>query len=361
VRPLGNGRELRLRASRVVEDAALGDSIAIDGACHTVTSLLDDGFTVQSVATTLGRTTLGGFGPGRRVNLERSHAVRSRRRRHRGHPRGRMVIVADDEDRENEGDLVCAASSGHAGDHQLHGHPRPRADLPRADAGARRRAGPPAHGRRQHRGAGHRLHRLGGRGAHFGVTTGISAWDRAKTIQVCLDPGGQAVGPAPARPRLPAARAPRRRAPPRRPDRGLGGPRAHGGAPARRRDLRDPQRRRLHGAPPGAGALRARARAPLHHRGADHRAPPAARAAGHREAEATSPPARRLARGRVPQRRRPARARRARQGRGRGPGGRARAHALRVPHRRRLPLAALRLRRAARRRDAHDRPRPAPA
>jgi hypothetical protein len=24
--------------------------------------------------------------------------------------------------------------------------------------------------------------------ARFGVTTGISAWDRAKTIQVCMDP-----------------------------------------------------------------------------------------------------------------------------------------------------------------------------
>ena len=40
--------------------------------------------------------------------------------------------------------------------------------------------------------------------------------------------------------------------------------------------------------------------------------------------------------------------RRAGQGRGRGRAGRARAGALRVPHRRRLPLAALRLRRAAR-------------
>ena len=39
-------------------------------------------------------------------------------------------------------------------------------------------------------------------------------------------------------------------------------------------------------------------------------------------------------------------------GRRRGQGGRARARALRVPDRRRLPLAALRLRRAARRGDA---------
>jgi riboflavin synthase len=96
VRPLGNGRELRLRASRVVEDAALGDSIAIDGACHTVTSLLDDGFTVQSVATTLGRTTLGGFGPGRRVNLERSLAFGARLGGHlvQGHVDGTGSVLA---------------------------------------------------------------------------------------------------------------------------------------------------------------------------------------------------------------------------------------------------------------------------
>ena len=46
-------------------------------------------------------------------------------------------------------------------------------------------------------------------------------------------------------------------------------------------------------------------------------------------------------------------------GRGGGAGGRAGAHALQVPDRRRLRLAALRLRRAAARRDAADRWRPA--
>jgi hypothetical protein len=37
---------------------------------------------------------------------------------------GRMVIVVDDEDRENEGDLTMAASKDHAGSDQLHGEVR---------------------------------------------------------------------------------------------------------------------------------------------------------------------------------------------------------------------------------------------
>jgi riboflavin synthase len=71
VRGSGNGVILSVAAGRVLEDLGLGDSIAIDGVCQTVTGFSDSGFTVQAVATTLGRTTLGAFRPGRRVNLER--------------------------------------------------------------------------------------------------------------------------------------------------------------------------------------------------------------------------------------------------------------------------------------------------
>jgi 3,4-dihydroxy 2-butanone 4-phosphate synthase/GTP cyclohydrolase II len=50
---------------------------------------------------------------------------------------GRMVILVDEEDRENEGDLVLAADR-HARGHQLHGPLRPRPDLPDADPRALR-------------------------------------------------------------------------------------------------------------------------------------------------------------------------------------------------------------------------------
>ena len=49
---------------------------------------------------------------------------------------GRMFILVDHEDRENEGDLVIPAADGHPRGRQLHGDPWPRADLP-GDAGAR--------------------------------------------------------------------------------------------------------------------------------------------------------------------------------------------------------------------------------
>ena len=64
---------------------------------------------------------------------------------------------------------------------------------------------------------------------------------------------------------------------------------------------------------------------------------------------------RRLRGGRLPLARGREAPRRDGQGRGRGRGGRARARPLRVPHGRRLPLAALRLRPAARVRAADDR------
>ena len=55
---------------------------------------------------------------------------------------GRMVVVVDDEDRENEGDLTLAAEKVTPEADQLHGQVRPRLDLPGHDRGA---TGSPAH------------------------------------------------------------------------------------------------------------------------------------------------------------------------------------------------------------------------
>ena len=78
VREAGNGAVLTIAAETVLEGMGLGDSVAVDGACLTVTSLPDGAFTVQAVGTTLGRTTFGGFREGRRVNLERALALGQR-------------------------------------------------------------------------------------------------------------------------------------------------------------------------------------------------------------------------------------------------------------------------------------------
>jgi riboflavin synthase len=64
------GRELRVRCR--YEDLADGESIALDGACLTVREHGPRWFTTAAVATTLERTTIGEWGVGRRVNLERA-------------------------------------------------------------------------------------------------------------------------------------------------------------------------------------------------------------------------------------------------------------------------------------------------
>jgi riboflavin synthase len=64
------GRTLVIRAPW--RGLALGESIAVDGACLTVTRRLKGAFAVHVVATSLERTAFGNYRPGRRVNLERA-------------------------------------------------------------------------------------------------------------------------------------------------------------------------------------------------------------------------------------------------------------------------------------------------
>jgi riboflavin synthase len=78
LRAEGNGVCFSVECELVREGLALGDSVALDGTCLTVTALAEGAFCVQAVATTLGRTTLGGFAPGSRVNLERALALGQR-------------------------------------------------------------------------------------------------------------------------------------------------------------------------------------------------------------------------------------------------------------------------------------------
>lgn len=96
VREEGNGVVFTIGCETVLEGLGLGDSVAIDGACLTVTSIVDGAFTVQAVGTTLGRTTFGGFGAGRRVNLERALSLGQRLGGHMvtGHVDGLGAVVS---------------------------------------------------------------------------------------------------------------------------------------------------------------------------------------------------------------------------------------------------------------------------
>jgi riboflavin synthase len=75
VAPIGGGRDMRLRLlvpHGWLAGAETGASICCSGCCLTAVTLEEDAFEVEVSAETLSRTTLGGWGVGTRVNLERS-------------------------------------------------------------------------------------------------------------------------------------------------------------------------------------------------------------------------------------------------------------------------------------------------
>lgn len=66
---------LEIEAGIGLEDVSLGDSIAVNGACLTVTSLQQNNFQADVSAETLSRTTLKLLQAGHKVNLEKSLRV----------------------------------------------------------------------------------------------------------------------------------------------------------------------------------------------------------------------------------------------------------------------------------------------
>ena len=74
----GESGVLAVRAKKVLERTKIGDSIAVNGVCLTVTSLQPDGFTADVMAETIRRSSLGSCKAGSQVNLERAMAADGR-------------------------------------------------------------------------------------------------------------------------------------------------------------------------------------------------------------------------------------------------------------------------------------------
>ena len=72
-----SGREIAIR-SELSSELCIGQSIAINGACLSVTNLTSDTFTVMAVPETLSKTTLGKLQNGALVNLERALTMGAR-------------------------------------------------------------------------------------------------------------------------------------------------------------------------------------------------------------------------------------------------------------------------------------------
>ena len=65
------GGQFTFESDVVVADAAIGDSIAVNGCCLTVVALGEGTWDADAVDETLSRTNLADLQPGDRVNLER--------------------------------------------------------------------------------------------------------------------------------------------------------------------------------------------------------------------------------------------------------------------------------------------------
>ncbi len=71
-------RRLWFDAPVLATEVGLGDSVAVDGACLTVTEIRPEGFSVDVIGTTLQRTIAGTYGVGHLVNPERAAALGAR-------------------------------------------------------------------------------------------------------------------------------------------------------------------------------------------------------------------------------------------------------------------------------------------
>jgi riboflavin synthase len=94
--PGADSARLTVAGPLVTADAVHGASIAVNGVCLTVVEHDSGQFTVDVMAETLDRSSLGGLRAGDRVNLERAMAASSRFGGHivQGHVDGTASILA---------------------------------------------------------------------------------------------------------------------------------------------------------------------------------------------------------------------------------------------------------------------------
>jgi riboflavin synthase len=115
---LGDSARIHVRSAEVTQDARIGDSVAVNGVCLTITSFLASpphgdptdaglpggshpaprGFVADVMGETLRLTSLKDIAPGAKVNLERSVRLEDRLGGHlvQGHVDGTGTIVSRD-------------------------------------------------------------------------------------------------------------------------------------------------------------------------------------------------------------------------------------------------------------------------
>lgn len=96
IKQSGEAMELTIHANSILSDIKLGDSIAVNGICLTVTSFTASSFTVDAMPETMKSTSLCMLKPRSKVNLERAMAANGRFGGHfvTGHIDGVGTIVS---------------------------------------------------------------------------------------------------------------------------------------------------------------------------------------------------------------------------------------------------------------------------
>ncbi|PEU14608.1 riboflavin synthase [Bacillus sp. AFS019443] len=96
IKQSGEAMELTIHANSILSDVKLGDSIAVNGICLTVTSFTASSFTVDAMPETMKSTSLCMLKPLSKANLERAMAANGRFGGHfvTGHIDGVGTIVS---------------------------------------------------------------------------------------------------------------------------------------------------------------------------------------------------------------------------------------------------------------------------
>jgi len=91
---------ISIDAKKIIQDVHIGDSIAVNGVCLTVTAFSQNGFSADVMHETLDRSSLGNLHAGNPVNLERAMSASGRLGGHivSGHIDGTGTISAVQKD-----------------------------------------------------------------------------------------------------------------------------------------------------------------------------------------------------------------------------------------------------------------------
>jgi riboflavin synthase len=103
IRPRGAGKALSIRTAIPMHEVALGDSIAVNGACLTADGFHDEGFECVAATETLAKTTLGHLRKGHQIHLERALQLGDRLDGHlvQGHVDGTGAVVSGGAQKES--------------------------------------------------------------------------------------------------------------------------------------------------------------------------------------------------------------------------------------------------------------------